>query len=159
MTLNPTENHSKERKRGLLVTVVAGFGAVALWVLIVLLIILIVNAAFHSSLFNTLRNTERLATFLANVLVAFYAFPAFRRTKDRGFLLIGFAALMFSYGALFSLLFGMGPPAGAMRPIGHSEAQWYYSTLYLADLTGFVSYACGVLVIARGSKVLHEAET
>lgn len=116
---------------------------------VLLLLGAFVYSAFHSSLLGTLRDADRLATFLGNLLVVFYAFPAFIRTKDRAFFCIAAAALSFGYLGLFSILFGIGPPATTAWRMSHSEAHWYYATRYTMDLVGLVLYTYGIVSLAR----------
>jgi hypothetical protein len=137
---------------GGLFTAVAWFCALLLAAFVLLLVGTFVYSAFHSSLLGTLRDAARLATFLGNLLVVFYAFPAFIRTKDRAFLCIAAAALIFGYGGLFSILFSIGPPATTAWHMSHSEAHWYYVARYAIDIVGLVLYSYGIVSLARRAK-------
>jgi hypothetical protein len=94
---------------------------------------------------------DRWASFFANLVVVFYAFPTFNLTKDRAFLYLGFGALGFAYGALFSLLFGIRPPTTGSS-LAHAQIQLYYATRYFADMIGLALYAWGVILLARTAR-------
>jgi len=113
-----------------------------------LLVATFIYTAVHASLLGTFRDGERLAELFANLFVAFYAFPAFTRSKDRAFLFLAFGAVCFAYGALFSLLLGVRPPATAWHA-SRAQAQWYYATRYAADVVGLILYAWGASSLAR----------
>jgi hypothetical protein len=91
--------------------------------LVLLLFGTFVASAFQSSLLSTLRGVEWFASLFANLVVVFYSFPAFRRTKDRAFLCIAFAALSFAYGTLFTMLFGLRGAAIRWH-VSQSQAKW-----------------------------------
>jgi hypothetical protein len=137
---------------GSLLTILAWFCAFLLAAVVVLLVAGLVYSAFHSSLLGTLRDATPLFQFLGNLLVVFYAFPAFMRTKDRAFLCIAVAALGFGYLGLFSILFSVGPPATTNWRMSHGEAHWYYTARYTIDLVGFVFYTYGIVSLARRAK-------
>jgi hypothetical protein len=64
---------------------------------------------------------------------------------------LGFGALGFAYGALFSLLFGIRPPTtGGL--LAHAQVQLYYATRYFADIIGLALYAWGVILLARTAR-------
>jgi hypothetical protein len=119
--------------------------------LILLLFAGFIATAFHSPLLSTLRGIEWFTMLLANLVVVSYSFPAFTRTKDRAFLCIAFAALIFAYGALFTLLLGSGASATRWR-VSHLQAHWYYTTRYVTGIIGFVLYAYGIASLARRTK-------
>ena len=147
----PTDTTKSSAATTGLSVAIGGVSATLIAALVFLLVGNFIYTAFHSSLLGTLRDAARLTTFLSNLLVVFYAFPAFLRTKDRAFLCIAIAALSFGYSALFSILLGVGPPATA-RHTSHSEAEWYYAARYITDLAGLVLYAYGILSLARRAK-------
>lgn len=111
-----------------------------------------VCGAFQSSLLVTLQEASRLFDFLANLVVVLYAFPAFIRTKNRAFLCLAAAALGFGYGALFSILVSIGPPATTAWRMSLSEARWYYIVRHTVSLIGLVLYAYGIISLARHAK-------
>jgi hypothetical protein len=125
--------------------------------LVLLLLGTFIASAFRSSLLSTLRGIEWFASLFANLVVVFYSFPAFQRTKDRAFLCIAFAALSFAYGVLFTMLFGIG--GGAVRwGVSHSQAQWYYATRYITWIIGMILYAFGIVSLARRARVSRASE-
>ena len=124
---------------------------------VLLLFVTFIASAFHSPLLSTLRGLEWFTTLFANLMIALCCFPAFTRTKNRAFLFIGFAALSFAYGALFSLLLGTGAPAARWR-ISHLQAQWYYATRYATGIIGLVLYAYGIASLARRAQVFHSPD-
>jgi hypothetical protein len=126
--------------------------------LVLLLFGAFVASAFRSPLLSTLRGVEWFASLFANLVVVFFSFPAFRRTKDRAFLCIAFAALSFAYGALFTMLFALGGPATRWR-VSQSQAQWYYLTRYITWTIGLVLYACGIVSLARRATVSRAPKT
>lgn len=147
MTSNATENSTDAQPSAPLSKTVIGCGAV----LILLMLPFVIGffyTAFRSPSFGTLRDAEWLSALLANLVVTFYAFPAFTRTKDRAFLCLAFAALSFAYGALFTLLLGVGPPANEWR-VPHRQAQWYYASRHITGIVGLFLYAYGVISLAR----------
>jgi hypothetical protein len=133
-------------------TALAWLCGLLLAAILLLLVGAFVYSAFYASLLSTLRDGARLATFLGNLLVVFYAFPAFIRTKDRAFLCIAAAALAFGYGGLFSILFTIGPPATTAWHMSHSEAHWYYVARYTIDIVGLVLYTYGIVSLSRRAK-------
>jgi hypothetical protein len=113
LTPNTTEDSRDAPVRGGELTVLAGCGVTVLGVLVLTLVFAFFQTMFRNPGLSTLRQAEGLTSFFANVVVVFYAFPAFIRTKDRALLCVAFAALSFAYGALFTLLLGVRPPATA----------------------------------------------
>jgi hypothetical protein len=116
--------------------------------LILLLFTGFIASAFHAPLFNTLRGIEWFTSLFANMVVVFYSFPAYTRTKNRAFLCLALAALSFAYGALFTLVLGVRPPATAWH-VSHLQGQWYYATRYVTGTVGVILYAYGVASLAR----------
>jgi hypothetical protein len=128
--------------------IVSGCGVAILAAVVLLLVAAFVLTAFHASALTTLDAAVHLIALFANSAISFYAFAAFRVTKNRAFLSIAFAALTFGYSALFSLLLGVRPPATAWH-MTRSGVWWYYATRYVADLIGLTLYAYGVISLAR----------
>lgn len=96
---------------------------------------------------------DRWAGFFANLVVVFYVFPTFRLTKERAFLYLGFGALSFAYGALFSMLFGIRlPTTAAAGSFAHAQIQFYFATRYFADIIGVALYAYGIVLLARAAQ-------
>lgn len=85
--------------------------AVVIAVLIVLLFIGDVSIAFRAPIIWTFKALAGWASLIANLLVVFYCFPAFRITRQRAFLYLAFAGLSFAYSTLFSRLFGASASA------------------------------------------------
>ncbi len=110
--------------------------------LVVLVIVFIASAAFHMHPLTILYGSERWAGLVANLIVLFYAFPAFKRTRHRGFLFLAIAALIFMYSILFGLIF----PARAMS-LGQREL--FYGVKYLVYIAGLGLYARGVMLLAK----------
>lgn len=106
---------------------------------------------YHESLVRALNQATELVTFVANIAVLFYAFPAFKRTKDRCFLSIALAALIFAYVALFGLVLVLKSETTAGH-ISHLQASWYYATRYSTGIIGLILYAYGVIVLIRRSR-------
>ena len=117
-------------------------------VLVLTLVFAFFYTMFRNPILSTLSEAAGLTSFFANLIVVLYAFPAFTRTRDRAFLCIALAALMFGYGSLFTLLLGVRPPATAWH-VGHIETQWYYATRYTTAIVGLVLYAYGIVGLIR----------
>lgn len=130
------------------------FAVIVVAGLILLLFASFIAGAFHSPLLTTLRGMEWFTMFFVNLVVVFYSFPAFARTKDRAFLCIAFAALSFAYGALFTLLLGVRAPATAWH-ISRLQARWYYAIRYITGIVGLVLYGYGIISLARRAKELR----
>jgi hypothetical protein len=120
--------------------------------LVLLLLGGFIASAFRWPLVSTLRGIEWFASLFANIVMAFYCFPAFRRTKDRAFLCIAFAALSFAYGALFTTLFGVGS-AGTRSHVSHSQIQLYYATRQVTWIIGLILLSCGIVSLARRATI------
>ena len=138
----------KPTAQGAELTALAGCGLVVLGVLVLTLVFAFFYTVFRTPVLSTLHQAESLTSFFANLVVVFYAFPAFIRTKDRALLCVTLAALIFAYGTLFTLLLGVRPPATAWH-VAHVEAQWYYATRYITAIVGLVLYAYGVVSLIR----------
>lgn len=145
MSQNTTEDSPDTRVE---LTALVGCGAVVLAVLVLTLVFAFFYSMYRAPVVTTLYEAEALTSFFANLFVVFYAFPAFRRTKNRAVLCIAFAALMFAYGALFTLLLGIRPPATAWH-VGGVEVRWYYATRYTTSIIGLVLYAYGLISLLR----------
>src|SRR2546427_12169295 len=137
--MNATDPADEEPQRSLSRNLI-GCSGVGLAVLIVLLFVGYVIDAFHRPSLAIFGAVERWAYFFANVVVAFYCFPAFKASRQRAFLYLAFAALSFAYGALFTLLFGQRPYPS---PSPRAEVLFYYGTRHFADTVGLVLYAWG----------------
>ena len=152
MTSNATEDSTDARVRGAELTALAGCGVVVLGVLVLTLVFTFFYTVFHAPLLGTLRDAESLTAFFANLVVVFYAFPAFIRTKDHALLCVSLAALSFAYGALFTLLLSVRPPATAWH-VAHVEGLWYYAARSATGIVGLVLYAYGVVSLVRRARV------
>ena len=144
-----TRSESVNREKPSLFTLALGCAIAVLAILLLLLFISFVASIFHSSLYDVVSGAERWADIIANLVVMFVAFPAFRITKDRAFLLLAIGALCFAYGTLFSLLLGVKPPAITPRKWSHIEVQLYYGSRCAIDIIGLVCYAWGITLFAR----------
>jgi hypothetical protein len=129
--------------------IAVGCAAIVVGALLLLLFISFLASIFSSSLHSVLSGAEHWAAIIANLLVTFVAFPAFRRTKDRAFLFLAVAALCFAYLSLFSLLLGINPPVRAPQRWSHTEAQLYYAMHSAVYIIGLASYAFGITLLAR----------
>jgi hypothetical protein len=139
-------NSANEKPRRTVSQSIIGCSGVTLGVLIFLLFVGYVISAFERPSLTSFGGFERWASFFANVVVAFYCFPAFKASKQRAFLYLAFAGLLFAYGSLFTLLFGQ-----RLSPALTSRAQvlFYYGTRHLANTIGLVLYTWGVVLLAR----------
>jgi len=141
---NSNSLDEKKPEPGFSYTVV-GCGGAILAVLVLLLFVGYVVDAFRRPTLAIFGAAERWAYFIANLVVAFYCFPAFKATKERAFLYLAFAALAFTYGALFTLLFGQRLPS----PNSRAELVFCYGLRHFAETAGLVLYAWGVVLLAR----------
>jgi hypothetical protein len=133
----------------------AGGGIVALGIVLIALLLLLVVVAFVMTVYQAprlsrFRDADLLVQLFANLVVACYAFPAFKRTRKRAFLALGFAALIFAYGALFPVL-----ALAALSPGSRSQIQWYYAAIHASAIVGLVLYAYGAVSLARAAKSSH----
>jgi hypothetical protein len=132
-------------------TVLTGVAALVLAVLLILMVAWFCYAVFRWPAVTRLRDAAQLATLFANLALTCYAFPAYTRTKRRPFLALGFAALSFAYGALFSIVFAPSQATAAWRTT-HSEAQWYYASREVTTILGLILYAYACISLARAAK-------
>ena len=79
-------------------------GSVLIGLLLLTMVVAFIMTVYQAPHLSRLRDANVLVQLFANLVVAFYAFPAFIRAKRRAFLALGFAALIFAYGAIFSVL-------------------------------------------------------
>jgi len=135
----------------------AAVGCIAIVVgaLLLLLFISSVATMFHSSLYSVLSAADRWATLIANLVVVFVTFPAFRVTKDRAFLFLAIGALSFAYGTLFALLVGIKPPVVSPMKWSHTDVQLYYVMRCAVDVVGLTSYVWGVALVTRRARLRH----
>jgi hypothetical protein len=124
---------------------VIGCGGAIVGALILLLFISYVVNAFEKPSLASVGAAERWAYFIANLVVACYCFPAFKATRERAFLYLAFAALAFTYSALFTLVFGSSLPSPSSRP----QLLFYYGLRHFVGTAGLVLYAWGVVLLAR----------
>lgn len=153
MGINDAEKKAHEEVKWTPAIGILGCAGVLLAGLILLLFISSVIGAPNTPLLTRFSVIHRWAGFFANLLVVFYVFPTFRLTKERAFLYLGFAALSFAYGAVFSVLFGIRPPTTATAGgLERAQVQFYYGTRYVADIIGLVLYAWGIVLLARAAQ-------
>jgi hypothetical protein len=124
---------------------VVGCGGAVLGVLVLLLFVAYVLDAFQRPSLAIFGAAESWAYFIGNLVVACYCFPAFKATKERAFLYLAFAALGFTYGALFTLLFGPRLPSSSSR----EQLIFYYGMRHFVETAGLVLYVWGVVLLAR----------
>ena len=122
-----------------------GCGGAIFGALVLLLFVSYVVNAFERPSLAMVGAAERWAYFIANLVVACYCFPAFKTTRERAFLYLAFAALAFTYTALFTLLFGSRLPSPSSRP----QLLFYYGLRHFVATAGLVLYAWGVVLLAR----------
>ena len=127
---------------------ILGIGLIAL--LLVLVVVAFVMTVYQFPRLSRFRDAELLIQLFANLVVACYAFPAFKRTSKRAFLALGFAALIFAYGALFPVI-----ALAALSPGSRLEMQWYNTALHASAIVGLVLYAYGAVSLARSAKPSH----
>ncbi len=110
--------------------------------LVIFVIVFIAFESFKVPPLVALYGLERWAGFVANLVVLFYTFPAFKRTKRRGFLYTAIAALIFMYALVFGLLF----PASHNTPV---QREWYYVVKTLSYVAGLGFYARGIMLLTQ----------
>ena len=151
MDLNEPQEKSDEGAKWTPSMGILGCAGVLVGGLIVLLFVCSIIGTPETPLLARFSAIDRWTGFFANLIVVLYVFPTFKLTKDRAFLYLGFGALSFAYGALFSLLFGIRPPT-TDGSLAHAQAQLYYATRYFADIIGLALYAWGVILLARTAR-------
>jgi hypothetical protein len=135
----------------------AGTAIVILGSVLIALLLLLVVVAFGMTVYQSphlsrFRDADVLVQLFANLVVAFYAFPAFKRTKKRAFLALGFAALIFAYAALFPVL-----ALASLAPGSRSQMQWYYAAIHASGIVGLFLYAYGAVSLARSARASDHA--
>ena len=131
-------------------TLIVTLGIVLIALLLLTVVVAFVMTVYQAPRLSRLRDADVLVQLFANLVVACYAFPAFKRTKKREFLAVGFAALIFAYGALFPVL-----ALAALSPGSRSQIQWYYASIHTSSIIGLVLYAYGIVSLARAAKSSH----
>ncbi len=121
-------------------------GSVLIGLLLLLIVVAFIMTVYQAPRLSRLRDADVLVQLFANLVVAFYAFPAFTRTKRRAFVALGFAALMFAYAAIFTVL-----ASAALSQTSRSQAQWYYATIHASGIVGLLLYAYGAVSLARSA--------
>jgi hypothetical protein len=124
------------------------FGGVLIGLLLLLIVIAFVMTAYQAPRLSRLRDANVLVQLVANLVVAFYAFPAFTRTKRRAFIALGFAALILAYAAIFTVL-----ASATLSQTSRSQAQWYYAAIHASGIVGLLLYAYGAVSLARSARV------
>ena len=117
------------------------------WPFLLSIVVAFVMTVYQFPRLSRLRDADVLVQLLTNLVVACYAFPAFKRTKKREFLALGFAALLLAYGALFPVL-----ALAAISPGSRSQIRWYYAAIHTPTIVGFVLYAYGAVSLARSAR-------
>ena len=122
-------------------------GSVLIGLLLLTMVIAFIMTVYQAPHLSRLRDAGVLVQLFANLVVAFYAFPAFTRTKKRAFLALGFAALIFAYAVIFIVL-----AAAALTQTSRSQAQSYYAAIYVSDIIALLLYTYGIVSLARSTK-------
>jgi hypothetical protein len=122
-------------------------GSVLIGLLLLTMVVAFIMTVYQAPHLGRLRDANVLVQIFANLVVAFYAFPAFTRTKRRAFLALGFAALIFAYAAIFNVLASV-----ALAQTSRSQAQWYYATIHASNIVALLLYAYGIVSLARSTK-------
>ena len=125
-------------------------GTVVVGILLLLLIAGFIYAIVRSPTLARLRDADQLVALFANLAVVFFAFPAYTQTKNKAFLALGFAALSFAYGVLFTLVLS-GAPVTRWSRFSPSEVRWYYASQRITDILGMLLYAYGIARLARSA--------
>lgn len=148
--MDVADSHSaqNDQPESVVRSTVVGCGGAIVCALVLLLFVSYVVNAFERPSLATVGAAERWAYFIANLIVACYCFPAFKTTRDRAFLYLAFAALAFTYTALFTLLFGSSLPTPSSRP----QLLFYYGLRHFVGTAGLVLYAWGVVLLARRAR-------
>jgi hypothetical protein len=111
-------------------------------VILVFVIVVVAFVVFKQPPLTALYGLERWVTFAANLCVAFYAFPAYKRTKRHGFLYSTIAAVIFAYTVIFGLLV---PSTHYTR----GEREWYYVARQVSYIVGLGFYARGIMLLTQ----------
>jgi hypothetical protein len=122
--------------------------AIIVAALLLSLFISFIAAIVHSSLNDVFRATEIWVALIASLVIVFVAFPKFQRSKDRAFLFLAIGALSFAYTATWSLLVSIKTPFVAIKWT-RTSAEVYSVMRYVVHVAGYISYAWGVILIAR----------
>ena len=122
-------------------------GSVLIGLLLLTMVVAFIMTVYQAPHLSRLRDANVLVQLFANLVVAFYAFPAFTRTKRRAFLALGFTALIFAYAAIFNVL-----ASAALTQTSRSLAQWYYAAIYASNIVALLLYAYGIVSLARSTK-------
>jgi len=145
----PTD--SQDPPRGVsAISAAVGCGTVIIGGLLLLLVVAFVYTLFRYPSLGRLRDAEELVALFANLAVAFYAFPAFTRTKNRAFLALACAALSFAYTMLFTILLS-GSPAATAGHTSRTQIQWYTATWHVTEIVGLILYAYAGVSLARSA--------
>jgi hypothetical protein len=147
LALNATKDSTEKRGSWLEMTLFV-VCAVVVGTLVLGLVFDGLYTMYRESLISVLNLATGFATLFANVVVLFYAFATFTRTKDRCVLIIAIAALVFAYGALWGLLYSVKPLNGA-RHMSHVETTVLFATRYSTHIIGLVLYTYGVTALIR----------
>ena len=129
-------------------------GIVLIGVLLLTMVVAFVMTVYQAPHLSRLRDANVLVQLSANLVVAFYAFPAFTRTKRRAFLALGFAALIFAYTAIFIVL-----ASATLTQTSRSQAQLYYAAIYVSNIIALLLYVYGIVSLARSTKTSDHRST
>ena len=145
----PSEPTSDEQKADTssVGTGIVMLGSVLIGLLLLTMVVAFIMTVYQAPHLSRLRDANVLVQLFANLVVAFYAFPAFTRTKRRAFLALGFAALIFAYAAIFIVL-----ASASLTQASRSQAQSYYAAIYVSNIIALLLYAYGIVSLARSTK-------
>jgi hypothetical protein len=122
-------------------------GSVLIGLLLLAMVVAFIMTVYQAPHLGRLRDANVLVQLFANLVVAFYAFPAFTRTKRRAFLALGFAALIFAYAAIFNVL-----ASAVLTQTSRLQTQSYYAAIYVSNIIALLLYAYGIVSLARSTK-------
>jgi O-antigen/teichoic acid export membrane protein len=122
-------------------------GSVLIGLLLLTMVLAFIMTVYQAPHLSRLRDANVLVQIFANLVVAFYAFPAFTRTIRRAFLALGFAVLIFAYAAIFIVL-----TSAALTQTSRSQAQSYYAAIYASNIVALLLYAYGIVSLERTAK-------
>ena len=83
-------------------------------------------------------HTSAVVQITANVIVLFYVFPAYQRTKHRAFVLIGSACLLGTFDTIFDHTVGLEPMAHVDYIIVRTLRRFTYFISAGLDVAGVV---------------------
>ena len=147
MTPSDPTSDEQEADTSSIGTGIVMLGSVLIGVLLLTMVVAFIMTVYQAPHLSRLRDANVLVQLFANLAAAFYALPAFTRTKRRAFLALGFAALIFAYAAIFIVV-----ASAALTQTSRSQAQSYYAAIYVSNIIALLLYAYGIVSLARSTK-------